>query len=128
MAYVLETRYAGFASVDIGFLGVTNSHVTLSCSQYFCNRIYLIVNLNFSSKFQNRDVWFFPPERFVVGNKNMYEYMTYNIMFKWFDSLCFIFWNTNMTELFLCIAYINNKKTCRTHRIGKTQKVAGFSP
>ena len=25
----------GFASVEIGFLGVTISHVTLSCSQYF---------------------------------------------------------------------------------------------
>ena len=27
----------GFASVDIGFLGVTISHVTLSCSQYLYN-------------------------------------------------------------------------------------------
>ena len=25
------------ASVDIGFLGVTISHVTLQCSQYSCN-------------------------------------------------------------------------------------------
>ena len=27
----------GFASSDIVFLGVTNSHVTLSCSQYLYN-------------------------------------------------------------------------------------------
>ena len=27
----------GFASVDIGLLGVTISHVTLSCSQYLYN-------------------------------------------------------------------------------------------
>ena len=29
--------YLSFASVDIGFLGVTISHVTLSCSQYLYN-------------------------------------------------------------------------------------------
>ena len=29
-----------FASFDIGFLGVTISHVTLSCSQYLYNNVH----------------------------------------------------------------------------------------
>ena len=33
----------GFASVDIGFLGVTISHVTLSCRQYLYNINHLVL-------------------------------------------------------------------------------------
>ena len=50
----------GFASVDIGFLGMTISHVTLSYSQYLYNVIMFSMNVIYnegdSSLFKRREI------------------------------------------------------------------------